>query len=271
MSLAKSQRSFRWYDYCLAIVQVIVLYIAMLQRMTSTWIVVAFTILALLHSRRATATVTAISRRRYWAVAISVLVIFSAVHLHLRWATHPGASANGYTSGHNFWFTMFEDLQNHQPEWKTRFAARYKNKSGDELVEFAWRDYLARHPEEWPRWNPNRTDPFQVGITQVGIEALCRKTFLEFFRNHPKFVLETWTYYNTRGSVLISLMVFRAVSELVVSGNRFHSACTWRRFQSDNLQSSHTVLVVLHSADRVFVFRIDIAQLGNDFDQFIAN
>lgn len=205
LSIAKSERSFRWYNYCLVGVQVIVLYIAMLQRMTSAWIVVAFAILALLHSRRASSTTTATSKRRYWAVAISALVIFSAVHLHLRWATHPGVSANGYTSGHNFWFTMFEDLQNHQPEWKTQFAARYRDKSGDELVEFAWRDYLARHPEEWSRWNPNRTDPFQVGITQAGIEALCRKTFLEFFKNHPKFVLETWTYYNTRGSVLISL------------------------------------------------------------------
>ena len=269
LSIAKSERSFRWYNYCLVGVQVIVLYIAMLQRMTSAWIVVAFAILALLHSRRASSTTTATSKRRYWAVAISALVIFSAVHLHLRWATHPGVSANGYTSGHNFWFTMFEDLQNHQPEWETQFAARYRDKSGDELVEFAWRDYLARHPEEWSRWNPNRTDPFQVGIIQAEIEALCRKTFLEFSKP-PKIRSRNVDVLQYKGVSPYFLVVFRGILGPVVFSDRF-ALVGLGPFSYDNLQSRRTVLIVLRSAHRLFVSCIDIAQLGNDFDPFLAN
>lgn len=197
MAAARSERPLRWRDALPLLVQSLVLGLAMLQRTTVLWVVVAAFLWAgflwLLRRRFS----IPIPTRNYYPIAALVIAVGALTHLYLRESAHPGIAANGFTSGHNVWFGMFYELQTH-PDWKRRYAAQYDNKVGDFLPDYAWRRYLANHHEEWPRWNPQGEDPFHHGITQAGVEDLCRKAFFEFARHDPIFVMQVWLIYNPR-------------------------------------------------------------------------
>jgi hypothetical protein len=187
----------RWRDASALLMQALVLGLAMLQRTTVLWVPIALVLLAALCWLWRWRWSAPGAKRSFSRIAGLAVTVAVATQAYLHSATHPGFAANGYTHGHNVWFGLFYELQTH-PDWRRRYAAQYAGKDGDFLPDYAWRRYLAEHREEWPRWNPNGADPFQIGITQVGVEELCRKAFFEFAGHDPKFVAEVWLIHNPR-------------------------------------------------------------------------
>jgi len=202
IAAARSDAPWRWRDLGPIAVQGFVLGLALLQRTTVDWVILAFVLLAAVYWwwRRRFAPTTA--KRRYWSVAVVALAIGLMTHLYSDVVRHRAATAHGDVPGHNVWFTVFETLY-YNPNWNARYGAEYNNLTYDEMVQFACRRYLARHKEEWPRWNPSNGDPYTIPMASVGIEQLCRKAFFEFFRNDPKFVLATWLVYNTQRAIVL--------------------------------------------------------------------
>jgi hypothetical protein len=144
----------------------------------------------------------------YYSMAALTLAVAVSTYSYLHLTTHPGFAANGYTHGHNFWFSYVYDLQIH-PDWKKRYAPIYGDESGDILTEHVCRLYLANHREEWPRWNPTGGDPFQAGFPQTGLEDLCRKAFFEFARRDPIYVAQVWLVYHPRVLLAYTGIFFR--------------------------------------------------------------
>jgi hypothetical protein len=172
------------------------------------WVVVAVVLLAAVYWWWRWRSGAAGPGRCYYQIAVLVFAVGVATHTYLHWVTHPGFAANGYTHGHNFWFSMFYDLQTH-PDWKRRYAPIYGDQTGDVLTEHACRLYLANHREEWPRWNPTGGDPFQAGFPQTGLEDLCRKAFFEFARRDPIYVAQVWLVYHPRVLLAYTGIFFR--------------------------------------------------------------
>jgi hypothetical protein len=186
----------RWREATLLSLQGVILGIAILQRTTVQWVLVAAVLLSALHwiFRRHSPSYQLL-KRRYYLLLGGIFGIVLLTNVYLAVTSHPGLAANGYVARHNVWHALFYNLQTH-PDWKARYGAEYDNKDGDFLPIFAGRRYLANHPDEWARWNPDRGDPFQIAISQVGIEYLIKQAFVEFARRDPGFALQTWTYYN---------------------------------------------------------------------------
>jgi len=136
-------------------------------------------------------------------------------NVYTKAVSHPGLATNGYTAGHTLWWPLFYNLQAH-PDWKTRYAPDYGNRTGDDLVGFAARQYLANHREEWPRLNPEGRDAFELVLRQETLEYLCRRLFFEFIARDPYFALEVWTRVH-----------FRAVE--YYTSNFVHSFLGWGR------------------------------------------
>ncbi len=197
---ARSPRPLHWWQIVLLGVQALVLALAMFERVTVMWVVVAMVGLAALYWLRRRHSAAPVPERSYYPIALLALAVAAATQLDLHWTAHRGIAANGFSFGHNVWFGLFYNLQTH-PDWTPHYAAKYGNEHGDYLTQHACLLYLADHREEWPRWNPWGLDPYNSGISQVGLETMCRKAFFEFARNDPKFVVEVWLIYNTRSVV----------------------------------------------------------------------
>jgi hypothetical protein len=178
--------------------QGLILSVALLQRATVLWVVPAAVLLAALvwmFCRRSPKYRT--QGKRHIAIVGALLGIVVLANVYTKAVTHPGSAANGYTSGHTLWWPLFYNLQWH-PDWPRRYAPDYGNRTGDDLVEFAARQYLANHREDWPRLNPEGRDAFELTFSQETVEYLCRRLFFEFVARDPYFVLEVWTRVNFR-------------------------------------------------------------------------
>ena len=199
----------RWREATLLSLQGIILGIAILQRTTVQWVLVAALLLFALHwiFRRHSPSYQLL-KRRYYLLLGGIFGIVLLTNVYLAVMSHPGRAANGYVARHNVWHALFYNLQTH-PDWKDRYGVEYDNKDGDFLPIFAARRYLANHPDEWARWNPNRGDPFQIAISQVGIEYLIKQAFVEFVERNPLFALQIWTDYNPRTLYLYSSVFLR--------------------------------------------------------------
>jgi hypothetical protein len=196
-----------WLDVLLLGLQGFILSVALLQRMTVLWVVLAAVLLATLvwmFCRRSPKYRT--QGKRHIAIVGALLGIVVLTNGYTKAVSHPGSAANGYTAGHTLWWPLFYNLQTH-PDWKTRYAPDYGNRTGDDLVGFAARQYLANHREEWP------PDAFE---RQETIEYLCRRLFFDFIARDPYFALEVWTRVH-----------FRAVE--YYTSNFVHSFLGWGR------------------------------------------
>jgi hypothetical protein len=208
ITAARSPGPLHWRSIVLLGVQALVLALAMFERTTVVWVVVAVLGLTGLYWLRRRRSADSIPKRSYYPVALLVVAVATATLLDRHWTAHPGIAANGYSPGHNLWFALFYNLQSH-PDWGRRYAAKYGNEHGDDLTRHACLLYLADHREEWPRWNPQSADPFNFRMTEVGMETMCRKAFFEFARNDPKFVVQVWLVYNTRAIAVYTLTFLR--------------------------------------------------------------
>lgn len=205
---ARSRGPLHRHEILLMGVQAFVLALAMFERITTMWVVVAMLALAGLYWLRRWRSPATTPTQSYYPVLLLVLAVAASTIIDRHWTAHPGIAANGYSSGHNVWFALFYNLQTH-PQWSQRYAAKYGSETGDVLTRHACLLYLAEHREEWPRWNPRSENPFQLGISSVGLELMCRKAFFEFLRNDPMFVIEVWTIYNTRSLMHYTLDFLR--------------------------------------------------------------
>ena len=187
-----------WLDVLLLGLQGFILSVALLQRMTVLWVVSAAVLLATLawmFCRRSPKYRT--QGKRHIAIVAALLGIVVLTNVYTKAVTHPGSAANGDTAGHTLWWPLFYNLQFH-PDWETRYAPDYGNRTGDDLVGFAARQYLANHREDWPRLNPEGRDAFELALSQETMEYLCRRIFFEFITRDPYFALEVWTRFNFR-------------------------------------------------------------------------
>jgi hypothetical protein len=200
VAAARSNNPWRRPDLALIALQGLVLGLALLQRISVEWVILALFVLAAVYwvwRRRVRPTAP---KRRYWSVAAFALTVLVATHLYSNFVRNPGLAAIGAVSYHNVWFTLVEKLY-YDPDWEARYGAEYDHKTFDEMASLFCHRYLARHKEEWPRWNPSNGDPYQVGLSGVGMEDLCRKAFFEFFRNDPKYVLNNFLVVGTKRAI----------------------------------------------------------------------
>lgn len=172
-------------EVAILILQALVLLLALQQRATVFWVLIAAIILAVLHvlllrlSRKDDANG---KRKQTTFLVLAGMIILGKAYVAI--TTHPGLNARGYMASHTLWGSIFYAMQGH-PDWKSRYGEEFQNQSGDSVAYLAWNRYVASHPAEQ---NKETTHQF--------IERMTRKAMIEFAKHDPGFVSSVYLIYN---------------------------------------------------------------------------
>lgn len=143
------------------------------------------------------------SIKRCWP-GLVVFVCLMAGLITSSMLTDPRLAAGGYTMRHTLSLTTYRSLEMH-PDWKEKYQAQHGMNTGSDAIPMvAARNYAKRHGLEGSiNWNQKTREKY-IGAA-----------FVEFFKNDPVYVLETFFYYNpTRILSIVSDFISRLFSTI---------------------------------------------------------
>lgn len=170
--------------------QGIILCLAIQQRTTVYWVVIAALLLAAVQWAFLRRHTPIEQQKRYTLILAVLLALVVLNNVYIKMTTHPGLAAKGFTATHTLWGSLFYSIQDH-PDWNARYSAEFEHNVGDGVATFAWHRYLAKHPEEGVPYKDQ-----DGNLTQALIEQMSKKAFIEFAKRDPIFVLDMYTIYN---------------------------------------------------------------------------
>lgn len=175
-----------WREAVLLGLQGMILFLALQQRSTVYWVVVAALLLAALHLIFPHWYADIVMKWRCSLILAELLAVVILCNAGVAMTTHPGLRAGGFIAHHCLWSSIFYSMQFH-PDWKTRYSPEFEHNAGDGVADFAWRNYVANHPREQGKV-----------ITSAFVEEMTRKAFIKFAKHDPKFVLEVYFLVNPK-------------------------------------------------------------------------
>ena len=118
-------------------------------------------------------------------------VIFLAYTMYTTHSLHPLYGSLGGTGYHSVWHSIYYSLQMH-PDWDLKYGASHQHATGDQQPWVGAENYVARHPIQ------DSDPPLYLDghyPNYAGMEKYVRSAFVEFARNDPKFVIETFVLH----------------------------------------------------------------------------
>jgi hypothetical protein len=173
-----------WHQAILIAFQSSIIIFAISIRAVAIWLPFGLAILgtALWLSRR--------SPRSVWPLGI-LLGIWVVHAVYIIQVLNPVYGRTGSTGSHTAWHSIYYSLQMH-PDWNAKYGESHRHATGDNQPWAGAENYVKRHPIQ-----AGDVPLYFDGVTPnvVGMEKYVRAAFVEFTRNDPKFVIETFLIY----------------------------------------------------------------------------
>ena len=180
----KDNVCFSWREGLLIAFQASIITFAISIRAVALWVPFGLALfgIALWLTRR--------SPRHLWQFGM-LSVIFLAYTMYTTHSLHPLYGSLGGTGYHSVWHSIYYSLQMH-PDWDLKYGASHQHATGDQQPWVGAENYVARHPIQ------DSDPPLYLDghyPNYAGMEKYVRSAFVEFARNDPKFVIETFVLH----------------------------------------------------------------------------